>query len=302
MAQSKAKLKPFLKWAGGKTQLIPAIHQALPLGFAQLKNLTYIEPFVGSGAVLFWILKHYPNIEHAVINDINTDLYKAFTVVKNNPKVLIEALAAIQKDYYALNEEKRKAFYQDKKDEFNIRSSDDIVNTVLLIFLNQTCFNGLYRVNSKNKFNVPFGRYVKPKICNVKNLLETSALLQKVTILNGDYNQTLKYANSESFFYFDPPYKPISKTALFNAYATSVFDDAEQKRLKNFCDDLSGKDIKWLLSNSDPKNIDPDDDFFDELYKGDSIYIDRVMAKRKINSSITLRGEIKELLISNYKK
>ncbi len=295
--------KPFLKWAGGKGQLIPAIEKTFPTDLIKKKNLTYIEPFIGSGAVMFWFLNKFPNVKKAVINDINGDLTKAYSVIKNNPKELIDALSALQSQYYKLSpEEKRRNFFLKKREEFNSRHLDDLNSTVLLIFLNRTCFNGLYRVNSSNQFNVPFGKYDKPKICDAATIMADSAILQKVTILNGDYKETLRHATKKTFFYFDPPYKPISKTSSFNSYAKDFFGDDEQRRLKLFCDKLSAKKYRWLLSNSDPKNIDPHDNFFEKLYSGDSIFIDRVKAKRSINSNASKRGEIFELLISNYKK
>jgi DNA adenine methylase len=299
--QNIANAKPFLKWAGGKRQLLAEIEKALPPNFGKIKNLTYVEPFVGSGAVMFRLLKTYPNISRAVINDINADLHAAYITIKNDPHTLIDTLAEIENKYYSLKAEAdRKAFFLEKRSQFNAREINSIETTTLLIFLNRSCFNGLYRVNSKNQFNVPFGRYTNPKICDRETILADSALLQRVEILNGDYTKTLEQVSGNAFFYFDPPYKPISKTSSFNAYSHEVFDDAEQVRLKAFCDLLTEKKIKWLLSNSDPKNIDPDDDFFDNLYKGKHIYMDRVLARRSINSNSAKRGGIKELLISNY--
>jgi DNA adenine methylase len=295
--------KPFLKWAGGKGQLIPAIEAALPKDLLAKKNLTYIEPFIGSGAVLFWILKTYPAIKNAIINDINADLVKAYTAIKHEPKNLIKALQQIQAAYFELsNEADRKSFFLDKRSLFNTRQLNELDNTALLIFLNRTCFNGLYRVNSNNGFNVPFGKYTNPKICDEKTILADSNLLQKVTILQGDYVETLQYATENTFFYFDPPYKPISKTSSFNSYAKDSFNDLEQVRLKEFTDVLTSKKYNWLLSNSDPKNIDPEDNFFDDLYASDSHHINRVKARRAINSNATKRGEIFEVLISNYKR
>lgn len=295
-SQQTGFAKPFLKWAGGKGQLIGAIEAALPQNIVKRKNFTYIEPFIGSGAVLFWLLQQYPSIEKAVINDINSDLTNAYTVIKENPFGLIDELRRIQAKYYKLDtEEKRKDFYLRKRATFNARNLTIIENTATLIFLNRTCFNGLYRVNSKNGFNVPFGKYDKPKICDENTILADSKLLQKVTILNGDFNDTLKYADKSSFFYFDPPYKPVSKTSSFNAYAKDNFDDAEQERLKKFCDEISIKGHQWLLSNSDPG-----DNFFENLYSGKDICINKVKARRSINSVASKRGEIAELLISNY--
>lgn len=293
--------KPFLKWAGGKRQLIAEIDRALPKDINERSQLTYIEPFIGSGAILFWFLQKFPNVQNAIINDINTDLTQAYTIIKKEPKALIKALGKLQAEYHKLNdEESKKLFFLAKRETFNSRILNSLDNTVLMIFLNRTCFNGLYRVNSKNQFNVPFGKYDKPKICDADTIMADSKLLQKVTILNGDYKEVLKYATDDSFFYFDPPYKPISKTSSFNSYAKDTFDDAEQTRLKLFCDDLTEKNYQWLLSNSDPKNVNSDDDFFERLYSGDNIYIKRVKARRSINANSSKRGEINELLISNY--
>jgi DNA adenine methylase len=303
IALGKSIARPFLKWAGGKGQLIPAIEAALPEGIKEINELTYVEPFVGSGAVMFWMIQQFPNIQRVIINDINPDLTKAYMAVKETPHGLINALAAIEGKYKTLTfEEDKKSFFLEKRQEFNSRNLDFLENTALLIFLNKTCYNGLYRVNSKNDFNVPFGRYDNPKICDADNIVACSKLLQKATILNSDYTDTFQYASENSFFYFDPPYKPISKTSSFNSYAKNVFDDDEQKRLKYFCDSLTSISSQWLLSNSDPKNNSPENTFFEDLYSGDSIFIDRVKAKRFINSNSAKRGEIFELLISNYKK
>jgi DNA adenine methylase len=291
--------KPFLKWAGGKGQLINAIKQALPKELHKKSNLTYIEPFVGSGAVMFWFLQNYKNVKKAVINDINPDLFKAYTAIKLSPGKLIKSLQGIEHEYYLLKTEKEKLyFFLEKREAFNTRKQNDLQSTTLLIFLNRTCFNGLYRVNSKNKFNVPFGRYIRPKICNAETILADSKILEKVIILNGDYADTLNYCTKETFFYFDPPYKPISKTSSFTSYSNEVFDNKQQERLKEFCKQLDNMGHKWLLSNSDLKNIDQQDNYFDDLYRDYNIV--RVKAKRSINSVSSKRGEINELLIANY--
>ena len=293
--------KPFLKWAGGKGQLIAAIEAALPKDIASRDELTYIEPFLGSGAVMFWFLQKFPNTKKTVINDINSDLSKAYIIIKEEPHALIKVLMIIQNKYYRLtNEEDRRTFFLEKREEFNSRHLSSLENTALLIFLNRTCFNGLYRVNSKNKFNVPFGKYDKPRICDPETIIADSNILQRVIILNGDYAETIKYATKNTFFYFDPPYKPISKTSSFNSYAKDSFDDNEQVRLKKLCDVITANDHQWLLSNSDPKNNNPNDNFFDDLYFSSSNNIKRVKAKRVINSNSQKRGEINELLITNY--
>lgn len=296
------KAKPFVKWAGGKGQLIPAVEAALPEELGDQESLVYVEPFVGSGAVLFWFLQKFPNVRQAIINDINADLINAYSIVKKQPMLLIEALQAIQDKYYGLkSEECRRNFFSEKRDVFNSGSLSVLDKTALLFFLNRTCFNGLYRVNSQNRFNVPFGKYSRPKICDPETILADSSILQKVTILNGDYRKTMEHASGSAFFYIDPPYRAISKTSSFNAYAREAFGDDEQIALKQFCDGLSARGYRWLLSNSDPKNKDPGDNFFDDLYKGESLYIKRVKAKRTINANAAKRGEIMELLISNYR-
>lgn len=292
--------KPFLKWAGGKTQLIPAIESYLPENIKTLQDLTYVEPFIGSGAVFFWFIQNFA-VKQAVINDVNEDLINVYRTIKNWPKELIVLLENIQKQYYNLiSEEAKKTYFLKQRTLFNSKSETEIVSAALFIFLNRTCFNGLYRVNKKNEFNVPFGKYVKPKICDANNILAISELLQRVTILNGDYENTLNFAGENSFFYFDPPYKPISQTASFNAYASGSFDDAEQKRLGTFTEKLTAQKKYWLLSNSDPKNVNPGDDFFDRLYDKPLNTIVRVKAKRMINSNAAKRGEINEILIMNY--
>ena len=291
--------KPFLKWAGGKTQLLSDIEKALPNDLKNTDNLTYIEPFVGSGAVMFWFLKRYKNVKRAIINDINSNLTNAYHVIKHQPHELIALLTKYQNAYDNLaSEESRRDMFLDKRLIFNEKHKDILQNTALMIFLNKTCFNGLYRVNSKNGFNVPFGKYEKPRICDSETILADSAILQNVTILNGDYANTLNYAEGSTFFYLDPPYKPLTKTASFTSYSSDMFDDSQQERLADFCHLLDLKNHSWLLSNSDVKNIEVQNDYFDDLYA--NFNIQRVQAKRSINSDATKRGSIYELLISNY--
>lgn len=290
--------KPFLKWAGGKTQLIEQIEQQLPLGLAS-KHFNYIEPFVGSGAVLFYLLNRFPNIQRAVINDINPDLINCYLTVKHDVHALISTLASWENEYHALSEDDKakKDYFYEKRSLFNTRQSLQTQQSALLIFLNRTCFNGLYRVNRKNEFNVPIGSYKKPQICFANNLVAASNLLQKVTILCGDYSETENYAVENTLFYFDPPYKPVSETSCFNSYAKEQFDDDEQIRLKEFCEHLDRQGYHWLLSNSDVKSINPNNHFFDELYAAFNIL--RVNARRSINSNASKRGQLSELLINN---
>ena len=290
--------KPFLKWAGGKTQLIKEIESVLPT-FTSNQSFTYIEPFVGGGAILFWILAKFPNIKNAVINDINTDLTNCYQTIKDDVNTLIDLLKKWETDYHSLGEdhEQKKVIYYEKRKLFNDRTSNRTTQSALFIFLNRTCFNGLYRVNQKNEFNVPIGRYKKPQICNKTNLLAVSKVLQKVTILNGDYSETKNHTANPTLFYFDPPYKPLSDTSSFNAYAKGAFDDTEQIRLKDFCASLHQLNNQWILSNSDVKNTDIKNDFFDVLYQ--DFTITRVLARRNINAKGSRRGLLTELLIHN---
>lgn len=291
--------KPFLKWAGGKTQLINEIKQRLPKDFEK-STYTYIEPFIGSGAILFWMISNYPNIEKAVINDINYDLINTYKVVSTHPDELISVLSIMQSEYHSLDtqQDRKKKYYYNKRDSYNLRNSDNITQAALFIFLNRTCFNGLYRVNKSNEFNVPMGSYKKPTICDEKNLLAVSKVLQKVEILNGDYERTLEHAGENSFFYFDPPYKPLNTTSSFNSYAKDEFNDQQQVRLRDFCSKIDSMGYQWMLSNSDVKGVDENNPFFDELYA--EFNIERVKATRRINSKAEKRGELNELLITNY--
>ncbi len=292
--------KPFLKWAGGKTQLIGKIENVLPTEITNQK-FTYIEPFVGSGAILFWMLSNFPTIKKAVINDINQDLVNTYKVIKTSPIELISILEEYEKQYHSFenDQEKEKEYYYDKRAVFNTRKENNITQAAIFIFLNRTCFNGLYRVNRKNEYNVPKGRYKNPTICNKANILAVSEALQKVEILCGDYEATLEYANDNTIFYFDPPYKPLSETSSFNSYAKDEFNDNEQIRLSEFCTKLDTLGHYWILSNSDVKGKNPDDNFFDNLYA--DFEINRVDAKRSINANPKKRGKLKELLITNYK-
>jgi len=291
--------KPFLKWAGGKSQLIAIIEKSLPSEIND-KKFNYFEPFVGSGAVLFWMLENFPKLEKAVINDINADLINAYRVIASNPKELISILQILQDEFHILDgkDEEKKEYYYKKRELYNKRKEEKSGQAALFIFLNRTCFNGLYRVNKNNGYNVPMGSYKKPTICDNKNIFAVSNALQKVEILCGDYENILTETTTNSFFYFDPPYKPLSNTSSFNSYANDEFNDEEQIRLRNFCSKLESLGYKWMLSNSDVKGKDTNDNFFDEIYSEFSI--SRVKARRSINANPEKRGELNELLITNY--
>ena len=256
-----------------------------------------MEPFVGGGAVIFWILQAYPNIERAVINDINEELICTYRVIKTDVEALISKLTAIQDEYIPLNAGARKDFFMGKRALFNTKKTSPLETAALFIFLNRTCFNGLYRVNSKGEFNVPHGKYANPRICDTDNLLACSEVLQKVEILCGDFAETGRYAGPDTLFYFDPPYKPITETSSFTSYAKERFNDAEQIRLRDFCDHISNNKALFVASNSDPKEVNPKEDFFDTIY--DHFIIKRVSAARMINSDASGRGAISELIISN---
>jgi DNA adenine methylase len=279
-----AKAKPFIKWVGGKSQLIEQLDAQLPADFGKWENVTYVEPFVGGGAMLFYILQRYPNIKRAVINDINSDLANCYRTVRDNPEELIASLKDIEGSYLALEtEEARKEFFMAVRARYNEKNLDPIENTTKFFFLNRSCFNGLYRVNKKGLFNVPFGRYSNPTICDPETIRKDSELLQRVEILNGDFEATFDYAQGKTLFYFDPPYRPLSDTSSFNDYAKEAFNDDAQIRLKEYCDKINTAGYTFMLSNSDCKGKNEEDNFFDVLYS--AYKIERVWASRSINLS-----------------
>jgi len=291
--------KPFLKWAGGKGQLLKEIEQYYPFNN---KITKYAEPFVGGGAVLFDILNRF-DIKEVYIGDINAELMNTYVMIRDNIDKLIATLKTYQYEYIPLSTEERKAYYMIKRDRFNhlIVSCNEIGNiekAALMIFLNKTCFNGLYRVNKKGLFNVPMGAYKNPMICDEKNLREVSVKLQNVTIVCGDYRESAEFIDEHTFVYFDPPYRPLTDTASFTAYTENLFNDEEQIELARFVDAMNSKGAKIVVSNSDPKNSNTEDDFFDNIYNAHKIK--RVEATRMINCNSELRGKIKELLISNF--
>jgi DNA adenine methylase len=290
------KAKPFIKWVGGKTQLIDQLEALLPADFDTWENVTYIEPFVGGGAMLFYMLQTHSNIKSAIINDINSDLTTCYKVVRDFPNELVESLKDIQKEYYSLlSEESRKEYYMMMRDEFNTKQLNPIRNTTLFFFLNRTCFNGLYRVNKSGLFNVPFGRYETPTICDANTIYADSALLQNVEILTGDYQETLSHAKGNTLFYFDPPYRPLNNTSSFNDYTKEAFNDFAQRRLKEFCDKVEAAGYHFMLSNSDCP-----DGFFDDLYS--QYAIEHVWASRSVNANASKRGKLTEILVHDYKE
>ena len=295
----KTIAKPFIKWVGGKGQLIEQLEAKLPADFDNCDNATYIEPFIGGGAMLFYMLQQHPNIKRAVINDINPDLITCYRTVRDNVELLIPALRDIQAEYHALSDmEAKREMFMAVRQSYNEKNLDPIENTVKFFFLNRTCFNGLYRVNKRGLYNVPWGKYIQPQICDEYTLRTDSELLKRVEILEGDFEDTLSYAQGNTLFYFDPPYRPLSDTSSFNDYTKDAFNDDSQVRLKEFCDHVNVDGHCFMLSNSDCKGKNEADNFFEVLYA--NYYIDRVMASRNVNANGAKRGKISELLIRNY--
>ena len=293
-----AKAKPFVKWVGGKRQLLSEIATEVSPLMCDRGITRYAEPFVGGGAVLFWILENFPQIRQAIINDINPDLTMAYMTIRDNVGDLILTLVELQAEYHALtsHDAEQEYFYR-KRERYNSKRLDPVENTALFIFLNRTCFNGLYRVNAKGEFNVPCGRYSKPQICDSATLLTDSTLLQKVEILTGDFAAMETFASDETLFYIDPPYKPLTATSSFNSYAKEVFGDPDQIRLKEFCDRIDLRGSSWILSNSDVRSNDPANDFFDALFS--EYNIKRVWASRSVNANPEKRGRLTEIMVLN---
>lgn len=297
------QVKPFVKWAGGKGSLIPQLKNFYPF---ELENETinkYVEPFVGGGAVLINILQKY-DVKEAYAFDINKDLINCYNVIKSNVEELIAELKIKENEFLKIKDEDRQAYFYDIRKEYNsYRINENKLNVRRageFIFLNRTCFNGLYRVNRNGEFNVPCGKYKNPTICDSKNLRNLSSLIRNVVFQYGDYKKSKKYIDNNTFVYFDPPYRPLSATSGFTSYTKEDFNDENQKELAKFFRELDEKDAKLMLSNSNPKNTNKNDNFFEDIYKG--FYINEISAKRMINSNSKGRGEISELLITNYKE
>ncbi len=299
--------KPFLKWVGGKTQLLSELESHLP---KEIRNTgvidCYIEPFLGGGALFFYLRSRY-EIRRAYLIDNNRDLILSYNVVKELPEGLIKQLSLLEKKYLRGNDQKRVEFYYQVRDRYNKQrlnfdykefSDEWIMRTAYLVFLNKTCFNGLYRLNSDGDYNVPHGRYKNPKICDSDNIRKVSHALCDTHIICGDFSKSRNYAQKGALVYFDPPYKPISITSNFTGYTKTGFSDTEQIRLAHLCKELAHKGVYILLSNSDPDVGEKKDKFFDNIYTG--FNIERVFANRMINCNGEKRGRIQELLIANY--
>ena len=299
--KDRIECKPFIKWVGGKGQLLSEINKLYPVELG--KNINkYAEIFLGGGAVLFDILSKY-KLDEVYISDKNLELINTYKSIRDNVDILIKSLKEMEEQYIPLNNEDRKIYYYEKREEYNSLKINSEVNNIekaiLFIFLNKTCFNGLYRVNKKGKFNVPMGAYKKPKICDEENLKNVSLTLRNVKIVYADYRESEKFIDDKTFVYIDPPYRPLNITSSFTSYTENDFNDKEQIELVEYINVLNKKGAKIVISNSDPKNNDIDDNFFDKLYK--NYNINRVKATRMLNSNASLRGAINELLITNYK-
>jgi len=319
-----ASPKPVLKWAGGKRQLLDVIDAHLPQGVRNGEITRYHEPMIGGGAVFFHIKEKYGiSIEEYHISDYNWDLFVMYRVIQSKLPELIEELRKLADEYLPLpptqkgdKDGARIRMYKRIRTEYNDDNWDNdrylsdgesfrkrlgprsARRAAMTIFLNRTCFNGLYRVNSLGKFNVPHGRYARPEIVDVENLTAVSKALKGVRISVGSYVDNLATVDNQSFVYFDPPYRPLPGTPSFTDYHKAAFGDNEQIELASMFTELHERGAKVMLSNSDPKNTDTDDNFFDELYS--QHHINRVLARRAINSDGEGRGEITEILVTNY--
>ncbi len=295
------KVKPFVKWAGGKGSLLNQLNKYYPLELKNGKIECYIEPFVGGGAVLIDILQNY-KVNEAYAFDINKNLINSYNIIKNNVNELIYNLKILEKEYLSLEKDARKEYFYNIREQYNSYKLDkdekSLQKAVEFIFLNRTCFNGLYRVNKNGDFNVPMGNYKNPTICDEENLKALSRLIRNVKFQYGDYKTSQECIKKNTFVYFDPPYRPLNVTSGFTSYTKEDFDDENQKELALFYKKLSNRKVKVMLSNSNPKNTDKEDCFFENIYKG--FNINEVYAKRMINANSNGRGEISELLITNY--
>lgn len=294
------KAKPFVKWAGGKGLLLPKLEELLPANFDELQNVTYVEPFVGGGAMLFHMLRTHKNITRAVINDINPDLIHCYELIVNNPYALIDRLKTLESHYY--HQKDRRTLYYECRERFNCDDISADERAALFIFLNHTCFNGLYRVNANGKFNVPHGRYVHPLICNEELIMKNHELLNSIDFVictPGDYKQVLRRlsVNHPNFVYFDPPYRPLINESNFKEYSNVPFNDQQQEELKEFCDRLGARNCMVMVSNSDSLNLDGTS-YFEQLYEGYDFQ--RILAPRFINADPAKRMKRTEVLIRNY--
>lgn len=297
---------PFLKWAGGKGQLLPQLAAQLPATLHTGRIRRYVEPFVGSGALFFYVQQRYP-VDEFVLIDRNPALIQVYRMVQREVEALIERLLDWQARYRALDEAGRRTLYYAVRAAFNAHlveedesplSAAQIEQAARFIFLNRTCYNGLFRVNRQGAFNVPFGRYRNPTICQSDNLRAAARCLAGVSLAVGDFTACQAHVDARAFVYFDPPYRPLGPTANFTAYAADAFDEAQQRRLASLYRSLAQRGAYLMLSNSDPVGLGSADPFYAAAYAG--FRLEKVQARRRINSRANGRGAIDEVLILNY--
>ena len=274
--------KPFIKWVGGKSKLIPELEKYFPKKFNR-----YYEPFVGGGALFFQIKQNY-DVRFSSINDINKKLIIAYKQIQKNPKKIILLLKKIENKYKKLSLSNQKDFFYEIREKYNKKNLNDITTTTYLIFLNKTCFNGMYRENSKGEYNIPFGDQKNPTICDEKNILAVSKSLKNTEITNLSFEQAVKKCKKGDFIYFDPPYYPINATSNFTSYHKNTFEPDEQEKLRDVFVSLTKKGCFVMLSNSNTE-------FIKKLYKNFNKY--ELYAARSINSKGSRRGKIKEIVV-----
>jgi len=306
LSANHTRAHPFLKWAGGKRQLLDQMQAYFPAELQDGQINRYVEPFLGSGALFFKIIQSYP-IRECLLADINHELILVYKTIQQEVNSLIESLGEIEDRYSLLNQDQRREYYYRIREQYNLQRTSIqrvefepnwVLRAAYMIFLNRTGYNGLFRVNSSGEFNVPFGRYKHPRILDRDNLHHVATLLQNVNLHYGDFEMIADFVNEKTMVYFDPPYRPLSPTAHFTSYSSGRFDDQQQLRLARFYRSLDEQGGKLMLSNSDPHNVDPLDSFFESAYQG--FRIERLSARRNINRDAEKRGQISELLILNY--
>jgi DNA adenine methylase len=299
--------KPFIKWAGGKSKLLAQFERYYPTDLKKGTIKKYVEPFLGGGAMYFSISEKY-KIKTAYLSDLNRDLILTYKVIQKKQEALLDFLEQYQKQYDETASDKRCGLFLDFRKHFNEQrfeinykklSENWIPRAAQFIFLNKTCFNGLFRLNSKGEFNVPFGKYKTANIFDPDNIGAVSAALQNTEIVQAEYSNCFTKVDSKTFVYFDPPYRPLTQTSNFTTYTGAEWTDKQQMELAAFFQKLDKeKEAKLMLSNSDPTNINPKDNFFKKAYHGYNLF--KVSANRAVNCNGTGRGKINELLIINY--
>tara|TARA_B100001248_G_scaffold34578_1_gene22146 strand:+ start:156 stop:1016 length:861 start_codon:yes stop_codon:yes gene_type:complete len=283
------QVKPFLKWVGGKTKLLSEIEKSLPKNLIK-KSFNYVEPFLGGGAVFFHLIQKF-DIEKAYLNDLNNKLIDVYKDVRDKNTELIQKLKKLESDYYGSSD--KKTFFLDKRNEFNtIKKSTE--KSALFVFLNKTGFNGMYRENSKGEFNIPFGKMKAPMICNKKLLTQINKILNDNEIVFSSKSfEKVIVDEANTFYYLDPPYRPVSKTSSFTNYTKRSFSEKTQQLLKEYCDTINSKEAFFMQSNSYSN-----DGFFQKLYKDRKI--NNLNVTRTISADGSKRNKVKEIIIRNY--